>query len=176
MLSTMMQTERSERSELNKIMTSREIGIQLLRETFKEIESGVPGDYQAVGDNGKAYGAYQFHQARWDEVMPNYNRLTAGKPIQDLAMTRSLEILIRKHPKITLVEIANYHNKGHISTIKTKYTQKFVRIYIRKVNDYRRNAIKSSSSGYAGTPSKVPAKAPQNRRFTYSALSIPFGL
>ena len=92
---------------------------------FAQVESS--HNYQAVGDGGKAYGAYQFHKARWCEAggrpedWGNASRLE-----QDRVMVNAINRYLKTKPADVdaLVWITTYHNAGHGHRTPSKYTEK----------------------------------------------------
>jgi hypothetical protein len=97
-----------------------------LLHAFRIVESS--DCYQAIGDSGKAQGAYQFHIVRWVELGGKKSTFGHATPAeQDAVMLqqihRGLAIADRKHID-PIVALGNLHNAGHISTNETKYTAK----------------------------------------------------
>lgn len=99
---------------------------------ISQVESG--GDYSAVGDHGKAFGAYQFHRAAWVRF--------GGKPAdwghaspaeQDRVMMRALNYYLATVPAgIDPVRwVGTWHNTGHGLDRETVYVKK-LRKQIRK--------------------------------------------
>jgi len=70
---------------------------------------------QAIGDKGKAYGYFQFHEDRWNEYEKKIKRKRATKKEQ---VTVMLRVLRKKNKKsLTLeenvVRLCRYHNIGN---------------------------------------------------------------
>lgn len=92
---------------------------------FAAVESA--GNYAAVGDAGQAYGAYQFHRARWQECGGNpatFGRATAQE--QDRVMRTALQRYERTRPAhiAPVVWYGNCHNVGHGRDRETAYVRK----------------------------------------------------
>jgi hypothetical protein len=104
-----------------------QVNLDSLLAAFRQIESN--GNYKAVGDNGKAWGAYQFHKARWNELADPKRYGTASNQEQDAAMKKAVYRYWRdatKHgAKDILAWVANWHNLGHGAEQQTAYVQKF---------------------------------------------------
>lgn len=109
-----------------------------VQKAIRDVESN--GDYNAVGDNGKAWGAYQFHIARWLECCGENSewgmRSTPHTRQDEVAETAMLKYhanaLAKKQKSEAAVVtwMANYHNLGHGSTRKTRYVQKVIVQYL----------------------------------------------
>jgi hypothetical protein len=80
---------------------------------------------QVLGDKGLAWGLYQFHQARYEELGgQNYGSASIEEQnrvmLIELAKVRKLN-----KKKIDFIRAAaTYHNNGHIKNIETAYVAK----------------------------------------------------
>lgn len=102
-------------------------------------------DYQAVGDKDaagryRAWGAYQFHKARWREVSEApFGKASPAQ--QDAAMRRALALYLRKtKPNWTERQLAvwvlNCHHRGHGRLSESGYTRAVWRLY-QSIRDER---------------------------------------
>ena len=91
---------------------------------FGLVESS--GNYNAIGDNGKAWGAYQFHEARWHELSTAPYR-HAMKSEQDDAMrveiARGLRIAAQRGID-PVSAVASLHHAGHVTIEDKAYIAK----------------------------------------------------
>ena len=102
-----------------------------LLDAIEKVESG--GDSSAVGDNGKAVGAYQIHKIYVDDV----NRIS-GKSFRyidrkDKAKSRKMATIYLRHygKGKTLIELARIHNggpKGYKKKCTEKYAEKIKKV------------------------------------------------
>ena len=100
--------------------------IQALLLAFAMVESS--NREQIFGDNGKAWGLYQFHETRWIEFggkESNWGK--APRKEQDQIMAGYL-IWAQKQAKKRNVDFiqfaATYHNNGHFVSKETGYVRK----------------------------------------------------
>ena len=95
---------------------------------FALVESS--GNYNAIGDNCKAWGAYQFHEARWHEVSTAPYR-HATKAEQDDAMrveiARGLRIATQRGID-PVSAVASLHHAGHVTLEDKAYIAKIKRV------------------------------------------------
>ena len=103
---------------------------QKLLKIFEDKESS--GNPQAIGDNGKAWGLFQFHKARWIECggkLKDYR--IVGRVEQERVMKNALKKYSNFPKGLTekqkIYWIANWHNIGHGSLKETKYASDFWR-------------------------------------------------
>jgi hypothetical protein len=84
---------------------------------------------QIVGDNGLAWGKFQFHKARYTEL-GGKNWGAADEIEQNRVMLKEVGIVRRlltkdKYKNVEFVTaLATYHNLGHIENKETKYVKK----------------------------------------------------
>jgi hypothetical protein len=109
------------------------VDLTALIKAIAQVESGNNPKVKN-GDNGKAWGLYQFHKARWYE----FSREPWGKasPVeQTRTMKRALVYYLRKQSngqkekKERITWAANFHNKGHGSFQETRYTRSVYQYY-----------------------------------------------
>lgn len=99
---------------------------QQLLKSFAFVESS--NRSQIWGDNGKAWGKYQFHIERWMELggkKSEFGKATESR--QDEIMLIELNLAIHKSRKMGVDIIrgcATYHNNGNIKDLETNYVRK----------------------------------------------------
>ena len=105
------------------------MSIKVLLLVFALVESS--NNPQAIGDNGLAWGKFQFHKARWVEcggTLAEYGK--ASETRQDeifLNEAKKVEKLLKtaKYKRIDYVTaLSTYHNNGHIKNEQTPYVKK----------------------------------------------------
>ena len=89
---------------------------QLMR-TFAAVESSSGKDKKYPwGDNGKAYGLYQFHLERWKELggtAENFGK--AGPKVQNELMLAEIRKVLSKYKGTDpVLALASYHKIGHV--------------------------------------------------------------
>ena len=106
--------------------------IKLLK-AFRVVESS--DNYQAIGDNGKSWGAYQFHAARWHEVSKaSYRHATNAE--QDEAMVKEISIGLRiAHQRgiDPVSAVASLHHAGHVTLDDVVYIAKIKKALGEKI-------------------------------------------
>ena len=103
------------------------VTLATLLAAFALVESS--GNYQAIGDHGKAWGAYQFHEARYTELGDQHYR-HATKAEQDAAMLAEIDKGLRIASQRGLDPIAcvaSLHHAGHVTMSDTVYIGKIRR-------------------------------------------------
>ena len=104
---------------------------------FAQVESG--GDYQAWGDNHRAYGAYQFWKPRWVELGGDPAKFgKATRLEQDRVMVVALRRYAASKPAdVDLITwVSTYHNSGHPHRTPSKYTEKILRAYEKHTQNH----------------------------------------
>lgn len=90
---------------------------------FAKVESSF--NFGAIGDRGKAYGAFQFHRDRWKEVSNKKYRSCTNKEQLDAMITAIARYEYSNNGDVEYITwIANCHNVGHGSDKQTKYVKR----------------------------------------------------